>query len=94
MTVRYNIPEGIDLVDGETEYFYEDIDGGDLQETSVVVNVTDDMHLLSLKVIVSGYVHYNSNDTADLIEDYFFCRPPEKPWYAKVLESVFNFFFS
>ncbi|RXE56230.1 hypothetical protein ABH15_08775 [Methanoculleus taiwanensis] len=94
VTVRYIIPKGIDLVDGETEYFYENISGGDLQETSVVVNVTDNSHLLGLRVIVSGYVHHNSNDTTDLTEYYFFCRPPEKPWYAKVLESVFTFFFS
>ncbi len=93
VTVRYNIPEGIDLVDGETEYHYDSLGPGDLRETNAVVNVTDDVHLLSLGVVVSRYVSSNGTDF-NFGESYLFYHPPEKPWYTKVLESVFTFFFS
>jgi hypothetical protein len=93
--VRFIIPKGIDLVDGEIEYHYDSLGPGDLRETSVVVNVTDDIHLLSLKAVVSGYVSSNGTDF-NFGESYLFYHPPEreKPWYAKILESVFTFFFS
>ncbi len=93
VTVRYNIPEGIDLVNGETEYRYDSLGPGDLRETNAVVNVTDDARLLSLKAVVSGYVSSNGTDV-NWVESYPFYHPPEKPWYTKILESIFTFFFS